>query len=58
MPLCRRFTRLALAGLLPMAAFAGPFTFVMVPKGVHPYYEPCFEGFQAAGVADPTRYKV
>jgi ribose transport system substrate-binding protein len=22
--------------------------FVMVPKGVHPYYEPCFEGFEAA----------
>src|SRR5690349_22279238 len=23
-------------------------TFVMVPKGVHPYYEPCYEGFKAA----------
>jgi ribose transport system substrate-binding protein len=23
-------------------------TFVMVTKGVHPYYEPCYEGFQAA----------
>jgi ribose transport system substrate-binding protein len=23
-------------------------TFVMVTKAVHPYYEPCFEGFQAA----------
>ena len=23
--------------------------FVMVPKGVHPYYEPCFEGFRDAG---------
>ena len=22
--------------------------FVMVPKGVHPYYEPCYAGFQAA----------
>jgi len=22
--------------------------FVMVPKGVHPYYEPCFEGFRDA----------
>ena len=22
--------------------------FVMVPKGVHPYYEPCFEGFKDA----------
>lgn len=24
-------------------------TFIMVPKGIHPYYEPCFEGFKAAG---------
>jgi len=24
-------------------------TFVMVTKAVHPYYEPCFEGFKAAG---------
>jgi ribose transport system substrate-binding protein len=23
-------------------------TFVMVPKGVHPYYDPCYEGFQDA----------
>jgi len=23
-------------------------TFVMVPKGVHPYYEPCYEGFKDA----------
>src|SRR5262245_18928453 len=23
--------------------------FVMVPKGVHPYYEPCYEGFTNAG---------
>jgi ribose transport system substrate-binding protein len=22
--------------------------FVMVPKGVHPYYKPCYDGFQAA----------
>lgn len=28
--------------------------FVMVPKGVHPYYVPCFDGFQAAG----AKYKV
>jgi ribose transport system substrate-binding protein len=27
----------------------GQRTFVMVPKGVHPYYEPCFEGFRDAG---------
>jgi ribose transport system substrate-binding protein len=26
-----------------------PRTFVMVTKAVHPYYEPCYEGFQAAG---------
>jgi len=25
-----------------------PLTFVMVPKGVHPYYEPCYEGFKDA----------
>src|ERR1041384_5069615 len=24
-------------------------TYVMVTKAVHPYYEPCYEGFQAAG---------
>ncbi len=42
--------------LLGPALFAGgqgdgeeEMTFVMVPKGVHPYYEPCFEGFKAAG---------
>ena len=22
--------------------------FVMIPKGVHPYYEPCYEGFKDA----------
>ncbi len=27
---------------------AGQKVFVMVPKGVHPYYEPCYEGFQDA----------
>jgi ribose transport system substrate-binding protein len=26
----------------------GQKVFVMVPKGVHPYYEPCYEGFQDA----------
>ncbi|HEY5677570.1 MAG TPA: substrate-binding domain-containing protein, partial [Myxococcales bacterium] len=31
------------------AAAAAKKTFVMVPKGVHPYYEPCYEGFKAAG---------
>jgi ribose transport system substrate-binding protein len=34
---------------VPLCALAAPKTFVMVTKGVHPYYEPCFEGFQAAG---------
>ncbi len=27
----------------------GTMEFVMVPKGVHPYYEPCYEGFKDAG---------
>jgi ribose transport system substrate-binding protein len=27
---------------------ADQYTFVMVPKAVHPYYEPCYEGFKAA----------
>jgi ribose transport system substrate-binding protein len=66
MPLRHRIARLALACLLPMAAFAAPMTFVMVPKGVHPYYEPCYEGFQAAasyfGVnverVDPQRFEL
>ena len=45
----RLFRALALASLLlPAAASAAQKTFVMVPKGVHPYYEPCYEGFQAA----------
>jgi ribose transport system substrate-binding protein len=45
----RLFRALALASwLLPVAASAAQKTFVMVPKGVHPYYEPCYEGFQAA----------
>ncbi len=43
---------LALAVLLAPAAGCnkGPSqkVFVMVPKGVHPYYEPCFEGFKDA----------
>lgn len=26
-----------------------PRTFAMVTKAVHPYYEPCYEGFEAAG---------
>jgi ribose transport system substrate-binding protein len=48
----------ALAIILVIAvpmAFAGggaekdEVTFVMVPKLVHPFYEPCYEGFEAAG---------
>ena len=37
-------------GLAVSAAFAAEkkLTFVMVPKGEHPYYETCFEGFKAA----------
>ena len=34
--------------LLASSAFAANKTFVMVPKAVHPYYEPCYEGFKAA----------
>ncbi|MDY0092070.1 MAG: sugar-binding protein [Candidatus Vecturithrix sp.] len=30
------------------SALAANKTFVMVPKAVHPYYEPCYEGFKAA----------
>jgi ribose transport system substrate-binding protein len=45
----RTFRWLALAALVvPIIASAAEKTFVMVPKGVHPYYEPCYEGFKAA----------
>ncbi len=51
-----RFTGLAAALIIGISAAAcersGPKgsqrVFVMVPKGVHPYYEPCFEGFRDA----------
>ena len=36
------------AVMMVPVTFAEDLTFVMVPKGVHPYYEPCFEGFKAA----------
>ncbi len=36
------------AVMMVPVAFAKDLTFVMVPKGVHPYYEPCFDGFKAA----------
>jgi ribose transport system substrate-binding protein len=39
---------LALLLAPPTASAAAKKTFVMVPKGVHPYYEPCYEGFKAA----------
>jgi ribose transport system substrate-binding protein len=29
---------------------AGQLSLVMVPKGVHPYYEPCYQGFKDAGI--------
>jgi ribose transport system substrate-binding protein len=49
-----------------MAAFAAQKTFVMVPKGVHPYYEPCYEGFKAAAAkfgvtvdkVDPQKFEL
>ena len=50
----KRCLVLALAMLAAVAVVgcakkkSGPKVFVMVPKGVHPYYEPCYEGFQAA----------
>lgn len=34
--------------LCASSALAANKTFVMVPKAVHPYYEPCYEGFKAA----------
>jgi ribose transport system substrate-binding protein len=40
----------ALWAVVPLIAFgAEQKTLVMVPKGVHPYYEPCYEGFKDAG---------
>jgi ribose transport system substrate-binding protein len=61
-----RLSRLALACVLPMAAFAAQKTYVMVPKGVHPYYEPCYEGFKAAAAkygitvdkVDPQKFEL
>lgn len=61
-----RISRMALACVLPIAAFAAQKTFVMVPKGVHPYYEPCYEGFKAAAAkygvtvdkVDPQKFEL
>ena len=39
---------LALAGCAKQGDESDVKTLVMVPKGVHPYYEPCYEGFRAA----------
>lgn len=50
----KKFIQLCVATLLialmlvPAVYAQKDLTFVMVPKGVHPYYEPCFEGFKAA----------
>lgn len=58
---------LALTVLLPFGAFAQKKpVFVMVPKGVHPYYEPCYEGFKAAAAkygvivekVDPQKFEL
>jgi ribose transport system substrate-binding protein len=58
----------AAALLLPVHASAADRkpTFVMVPKGVHPYYEPCYEGFKAAAAkygvkverVDPQKFEL
>ena len=61
-----RLSSLALACVLPIAGFAAKQTFVMVPKGVHPYYEPCYEGFKAAAAkygitvdkVDPQKFEL
>jgi ribose transport system substrate-binding protein len=42
----------------PTAAGGGQLTFVMVPKGVHPYYEPGYRGFNAAGERYGVRTEV
>src|SRR5262245_62147670 len=41
------------------SASQGETVFVMVPKGVHPYYEPCYEGFKdaAAKYGIKTEYR-
>ena len=48
------------------AGAAAKKTLVMVPKGVHPYYEPCYEGFKAAAAkygvtvdkVDPQKFEL
>lgn len=41
---------LAICAFAPLTGYsADQKTLVMVPKGVHPYYEPCYEGFKDAG---------
>jgi len=55
-----------LAFMLPITAFGAKKTFVLVPKGVHPYYEPCYEGFKAAAAkygvnadkVDPQKFEL
>ena len=54
----KRITMLLIvaAFLIPLTVFGKDKTppFVMVTKAVHPYYEPCYEGFKAAGAAGRT----
>jgi ribose transport system substrate-binding protein len=47
------------AFLLPFAATAQDKkpTFVMVTKAVHPYYEPCYEGFKAAAAKHKVKVR-
>jgi ribose transport system substrate-binding protein len=41
---------LTICAVAPFATYgAGQISLAMVPKGVHPYYEPCYEGFKDAG---------
>jgi ABC-type sugar transport system substrate-binding protein len=57
---------MALACVLSIAAFAAQKTFVMVPKGAHPYYEPCSEGSKSAAAkygitvdkVDPQKFEL
>jgi len=59
-------TLVLVAALVPVFAAAAEKTFVMVPKGVHPYYEPCYEGFKAAALkygvkvdkVDPQKFEL
>jgi ribose transport system substrate-binding protein len=43
-----RLSRLVLACLVPLASFAAPPTYVLVPRNDHAFYNQVFEGFSAA----------